>query len=158
MSSPIVLITGGSRGIGAATARLAAARGYAVAINYLRRADDANAVVRELTASGGTAIAVQADVAKEDDVLRMFSEVDARLGTLTALVNNAGILERQMRLDAMTPERWTRVLATNVVGSFLCAREAVRRMPKASESTACGRARCTPRSTPAAASPIASTA
>lgn len=128
MSSPIVLITGGSRGIGAATARLAASRGYAVAVNYLRRSTEADALVQELTAQGARAIAVQADVAVEADVLRLFAEVDARLGTLTALVNNAGILEQQMRLDAMTPERWTRVLATNVVGSFLCAREAVRRM------------------------------
>lgn len=128
MPSPVILITGASRGIGAATARLAAARGYAVAINYLRRAESADALVRELGASGATAFAVQADVAREPDVLRMFAEVEARLGPLTALVNNAGILEQQMRLDAMTPERWTRVLTTNVVGSFLCAREAVRRM------------------------------
>jgi NAD(P)-dependent dehydrogenase (short-subunit alcohol dehydrogenase family) len=128
MSSPIVLITGGSRGIGAAAARMAAARGYAIAINYLHRADTAEALVRELRDSGATAISLQGDVSREPDVLRMFREVDTRLGPLTALVNNAGILEQQMRLDAMTPERWTRVLATNVVGSFLCAREAVRRM------------------------------
>jgi NAD(P)-dependent dehydrogenase (short-subunit alcohol dehydrogenase family) len=128
MSSPIVLITGGSRGIGAAAARMAAARGYWIAINYLQRAETADALVRELNDSGATAIGVQGDVSHENDVLRMFGEVDTRLGTLTALVNNAGILEQQMRLDAMTPERWTRVLATNVVGSFLCAREAVRRM------------------------------
>ena len=128
MPSPVILITGGSRGIGAATARLAATRGYAIAVNYHRRAGDADALVKELATSGTTAIAVQADVAREEDVLRMFGDVDARLGPITALVNNAGILEQQMRLDAMTPERWTRVLATNVVGSFLCAREAVRRM------------------------------
>lgn len=127
-SSPIVLITGGSRGIGAATARLAAARGYAVAINYVRRRGEADALVQELTSQGARAIAVQADIAVEADVLRLFATVDAQLGTLTALVNNAGILEQQSRLDEMTPERWTRVLATNVIGSFLCAREAVRRM------------------------------
>ena len=128
VSSPIVLITGGSRGIGAATARLAAARGYAVAINYVRRSAEADALVQELGAMGVRAIAVQADIAVEADVLRLFQEVDTRLGTLTALVNNAGILEQQMRLDEMTAARWTRVLTTNVVGSFLCAREAVRRM------------------------------
>ena len=127
-SSPIVLITGGSRGIGAATARLAAARGYAVAFTYLERAETAQALVDEITSSGGTALAIQADVSLEADVLRVFGEVDARLGTLTALVNNAGVLERQMRLDEMDVRRWTRVLTTNVVGSFLCAREAVRRM------------------------------
>lgn len=128
MASPIVLITGGSRGIGAATARLAAARGYTVAITYLERGSAAEAVVSEIKAAGGTAIALQADVSVEADVRRVFEQVDARLGTLTALVNNAGVLERQMRLDEMDVRRWTRVLTTNVVGSFLCAREAVRRM------------------------------
>jgi NAD(P)-dependent dehydrogenase (short-subunit alcohol dehydrogenase family) len=128
MASPIVLITGGSRGIGAATARLAAARGYAVAITYLERGSAAEAVASEVKAAGGTAIALQADVSVEADVRRVFDQVDARLGTLTALVNNAGVLERQMRLDEMDVRRWTRVLTTNVVGSFLCAREAVRRM------------------------------
>lgn len=128
MARPLILITGGSRGIGAATARLAATRGYAVAINYVQRADAADALANELVALGTEAIAVQADVSREDDVRRMFETVDARLGTLSALVNNAGILERQMRLDAMAVDRWTRILTTNVVGSFLCAREAVRRM------------------------------
>jgi NAD(P)-dependent dehydrogenase (short-subunit alcohol dehydrogenase family) len=128
MASPIVLITGGSRGIGAATARLAAARGYTVAITYLERGNAAEAVVSEVKAAGGTAIALQADVSVEADVRRVFEQVDARLGTLTALVNNAGVLERQMRLDEMDVRRWARVLTTNVVGSFLCAREAVRRM------------------------------
>lgn len=128
MPSPIVLITGGSRGIGAATALLAARRGYAVAITYLERAATAQAVVDGIASEGGTAIALQADVGVEADVLRVFAEVDARLGTLTALVNNAGVLEQQMRLDAMEADRWQRVLTTNVVGTFLCAREAVRRM------------------------------
>ena len=127
-SSPIVLITGGSRGIGAATARLAAARGYAVAFTYLERAVTAQALADEITSTGGRALAIQADVSLEADVLRVFGEVDAHLGTLTALVNNAGILEPQMRLDEMDVRRWTRVLTINVVGSFLCAREAVRRM------------------------------
>jgi NAD(P)-dependent dehydrogenase (short-subunit alcohol dehydrogenase family) len=126
--SPIILVTGGSRGIGAATVRLAAARGYVVAFTYLERAKTAQALATEIASSGGTALAIQADVSLEADVLRIFREVDTRLGTLTALVNNAGILERQMRLDQMDVGRWTRVLTTNVVGSFLCAREAVRRM------------------------------
>ena len=128
MARPIILITGASRGIGAATARLAATRGFAVAINFMHRADAAETLARELVATGTDAITVQADVSREEDVLRLFATVDTRLGTLTALVNNAGILEQQMRLDAMTADRWHRVLATNVVGSFLCAREAVRRM------------------------------
>ncbi len=127
-SPPIILITGGSRGIGAATARLAASRGYAVAFTYLERSNAAHALAGEIASSGGTALAMQADVGIEADVLRVFRDVDARLGTLTALVNNAGVLERQMRLDQMDVRRWTRVLTTNVVGSFLCAREAVRRM------------------------------
>jgi NAD(P)-dependent dehydrogenase (short-subunit alcohol dehydrogenase family) len=128
MARPLVLITGGSRGIGAATARLAASRGYDVALTYLQRAETADALARELTATGARALALQADVSREADVLRVFATVDRELGTLTALVNNAGILEQQMRLDAMTADRWIRVLMTNVVGSFLCAREAVLRM------------------------------
>lgn len=128
MPSPAILITGGSRGIGAATARLAASRGYAVAINYLRRGSDADVLVRELQSTGAHAIAVQADIADQADVQRLFETVDTQLGTLSALVNNAGILEQQMRLDEMTPERWRRVFETNVIGSFLCARAAVRRM------------------------------
>ena len=127
-SSPIILITGGSRGIGAATARLAAARGYAVAFTYLERVETAQALVSELTSAGGKVLALQADVSVEADVVRIFQELDTRLGTLAALVNNAGVLERQMRLDEMEVRRWTRVLTTNVIGSFLCAREAVRRM------------------------------
>ena len=127
-SSPIVLITGGSRGIGAATVRLAAARGYRIAFTYLRQADAAHALVDEIARSGGAAMALQADVGVETDVLRVFEQVDARLGTLSALVNNAGVLEQQMRLDQMETARWARVLTTNVIGAFACAREAVRRM------------------------------
>jgi NAD(P)-dependent dehydrogenase (short-subunit alcohol dehydrogenase family) len=127
----VVLITGASRGIGAATARLAAARGYAVCVNY--RADRAAAarVVASIRDQGGTAIAVGADVANEDDVVRLFAEVDSELGTLTALVNNAGMLERQMRVETMDAARIARVLATNVIGTLLCAREAIRRMSSA---------------------------
>ena len=123
-----MLITGASRGIGAATARLAAERGFAVAVNYNASRAAAEAVADAIVAGGGRAIAVQADVAVESDVKRLFETVDGELGVLGVLVNNAGILETAMRLDEMTPQRWQRVLATNVVGSFLCAREAVRRM------------------------------
>lgn len=127
----IILITGGSRGIGAATALLAAQQGYAVAISYVQNLAAAEAVVANITALGGQAMAVQADVALEADVLRLFAQVDQAWGRVTALVNNAGVLEVQSRVEHMTAERITRVLATNVLGSFLCAREAVRRMSTA---------------------------
>jgi NAD(P)-dependent dehydrogenase (short-subunit alcohol dehydrogenase family) len=124
----VLLVTGGSRGIGAAIARLGAARGYAVAVNYRSRRDAADAVVAGIAAAGGRAVALQADVAIESDVMGLFAACDRELGPVTALVNNAGILETQMRVEAMDAARITRILATNVVGSFLCAREAVRRM------------------------------
>lgn len=124
----VLVVTGGSRGIGAATARLAAARGYAVCVNYLRNEAAASAVVREISDGGGKAIAVAGDVGEEADVIRLFERVDAALGLVTALVNNAGILETQTRVEHMDAARLHRVLAANVVGSFLCAREAVRRM------------------------------
>lgn len=127
----IILITGGSRGIGAATARLAAQQGYAVAISYVNNRVAADQVVQAIHASGGQALAVQADVALEADVLRMFAQVDQAWGRISALVNNAGVLEAQSRVVDMTAERMTRVFATNVLGSFLCAREAVRRMSTA---------------------------
>jgi NAD(P)-dependent dehydrogenase (short-subunit alcohol dehydrogenase family) len=126
--SKVILITGGGRGIGAATARLAAERGYAVGINYRRNREAAEEVVRAIERAGGRAVAVAADVGVEEEVVRMFAAVDAELGPLTALVNNAGILERQMRVETMDAARLQRVFATNVTGSFLCAREAVRRM------------------------------
>ena len=125
--SKLVIITGGSRGIGAATARLAAAGGYRVALTYRTRADAAGAVVAAIAQAGGHAEAFQADVSREDHVLRLFRQVDG-LGTVSGLVNNAGTLEPQSRVDAMDAARLTRVLAANVTGSFLCAREAVRRM------------------------------
>ena len=127
----VVVVTGGGRGIGAATARLAAERGYAVCVNYRNNQKAAGDVVAGIEASGGTAISVCADVASETDVLRLFETVDARLGPLTALVNNAGILERQTRVEHIDAARLDRVFATNVTGAFLCAREAVRRMSTA---------------------------
>src|SRR5687768_10438812 len=107
----VLLITGASRGIGAATARLAAARGYAVAVNYRRSAAAADALVAEIVAAGGTAIAIRADVAVESEVVRMFEAVDAALGPLTALVNNAGILERQARVEELDSARLARIFA-----------------------------------------------
>ena len=124
----VILITGSSRGIGAATARLAAERGYAVCVNYLANQPAAQAVVAEITAKGGSAIAVQADVSQEADVIGLFAAVDRQLGALSALVNNAGTLETQMRVDEMDAARINRLLTTNVTSYFLCAREAVRRM------------------------------
>ena len=124
----VVLITGASRGIGAATARLAASRGYDVCVNYRRDAAAADEVRRDIDAAGRRAIAVAADVGVEADVVRLFETCDRALGPVTAVVNNAGVLETQMRLDAMDAARWHRVLTTNVIGAFLCAREAVRRM------------------------------
>jgi NAD(P)-dependent dehydrogenase (short-subunit alcohol dehydrogenase family) len=123
-----MLITGGGRGIGAATALLAAQRGYAVCVNYRRDAIAAADVVNTITDQGGHAIAVEADIAIESDIVRLFQTVDEKLGPLTALVNNAGVLEKQMRVEAMDIERLRRIFATNVIGAMLCAREAVRRM------------------------------
>jgi len=125
---PIALITGGSRGIGAATALLAAQAGYAVAVNYSTNSLAADEVVRTIRAQGGTAITVQADVAQEDQVLAMFAKVDAKLGRLCALVNNAGVVDVAARMDAMGMARLQRMFNTNVLGSMVCAREAVRRM------------------------------
>ena len=126
--SRVMLITGASRGIGAATARLAAQQGYALCLNYHQRADAANAVLEQVLGLGVTAIAVQADVADETQVLHMFDVIDREFGRLDVLVNNAGMLEQQMRLEQMDAARWSRVLGANVIGSFLCAREAIKRM------------------------------
>jgi NAD(P)-dependent dehydrogenase (short-subunit alcohol dehydrogenase family) len=124
----VVIVTGASRGIGAATARLAAERGYAVCVNYVKNRPAADAVVADIVGAGGRAIAVAADVASEPDVVRLFDTVAADLGPIGALVNNAGILDRQMRVEQMDAARLNRIFAVNVTGSFLCAREAVRRM------------------------------
>jgi NAD(P)-dependent dehydrogenase (short-subunit alcohol dehydrogenase family) len=123
-----LLITGASRGIGAATALLAAERGYSVCINYREHAAAADALVQKIKAVGGNAIAIQADVANESQVVEMFAKLDRTLGPVDALVNNAGIVAPQMRLEAMDSTRLQRIFATNVTGSFLCAREAIRRM------------------------------
>lgn len=124
----VMLITGASRGIGAATARLAAQRGYALGINYRQQRDSAEALVREIEATGGRALALCADVGDEAQVLAMFERLDQAYGRLDVLVNNAGMLERQMRLEDMDVARFERVLRANVTGSFLCAREAIKRM------------------------------
>ena len=126
--SRVLIVTGGSRGIGAATAVLAAQRGYAICVNYLERREQAEDVVRAIAKENGRAIAVQADVSSEADVVRLFETADRELGRLTALVNNAATIEHQMRLDSMDAARIHRMFATNVIGSFLCSREAVRRM------------------------------
>ena len=126
--SAVVLITGASRGIGAATALLAARAGYAVAVNYAANSLAADEVVRQIRQAGGNAMTVQADVADESQVLKMFEKVDAKLGRLTALVNNAGVVDQTSRVDAMSMARFKRMFEINVYGSFVCAREAVRRM------------------------------
>ncbi len=124
----VLIVTGGGRGIGAATARLAASKGYAVCISFLRDRDAAQAVVQDIRDDGGSAIAVQGDVASEADVMRLFQESDRSLGPLTALVNNAGIVVTRSRVEAMDAARLQLMFATNAVGPFLCAREAIKRM------------------------------
>lgn len=126
--SKVALITGASRGIGASTATLAAERGYDVCVNYANDEAAARAVSASVEACGRRAIAVKADVASETEVKALFEATDERLGTLDLLVNNAGVLSPQMPLAEMTGERMERVFAVNVLGAFLCAREAVRRM------------------------------
>lgn len=128
MSDKILLITGASRGIGAATARVAAERGYRVVVNYKSNRLAADEVVSHIVDRGGKAIAIQADVSVEDQVVAMFSEIDSRWGRIDALVNNAGMLHQQSRVEAMSADRINDVLATNVTGCFVCAREAVKRM------------------------------
>ncbi len=124
----VLLITGAGRGIGAVTALLAAARGYAVCVNYRSNREAAAQVVHEIVSAGGIAVAVPGDVAIEADVVRIFDTCDRALGPLTALVNNAGIVDVKARVDEMDTARLQRMFAINVIGSFLCAREAVRRM------------------------------
>ena len=125
---PVALVTGGSRGIGAATALLAARQGYSVAVNYAANAVAADAIVQAIQAAGGMALALQADVADEAQILAMFARIDQELGPLKALVNNAGVVDMPGRVDEMSAQRLRRMFDTNVLGSFFCAREAVRRM------------------------------
>ena len=128
MSAPVLLVTGGSRGIGAATALAGAEAGYAVAVNYQSNSLAADEVVRRIREGGGQAMALQADVSREDEVLALFARIDAKWGPLAALVNNAGVVDVSARVDAMTVARLSRMLNTHVLGSFVCAREAVLRM------------------------------
>jgi len=128
MTTKIIFITGGGRGIGAACASLAAKQGYAVCINYVSNEAAAAEVVAAIEDAGGNAMAIRGDVSQEAEVVRMFAQIDERFGRLDALVNNAGMLETQMRVEQMDAARLNRVLAANVTGSFLCAREAVLRM------------------------------
>ena len=123
-----MLVTGGSRGIGAATCRLAAAEGYDVAVNYASNRDAADTVVSACQEAGASAVAVQAQVESEADVIAMFDEVVGKRGPIACLVNNAGIVRDQVRFDEMSVERWREIFDINVIGSFICAREAVQRM------------------------------
>jgi NAD(P)-dependent dehydrogenase (short-subunit alcohol dehydrogenase family) len=129
--APVLIVTGGSRGIGAATARLASTRGYAVCVNFRRDAPSADRVVADIVAGGGRAIAVQADVGEERDVVRLFDDATHALGPVSGLVNNAGVLETQMRVADVDAARLERIFRVNVTGAFLCAREAVRRFSTA---------------------------
>ncbi len=123
-----VLITGGAQGIGKATSILAAQKGYSVIVNYAQNKAAAESVVQQILEAGGQSFAIQADISKEPEVLRMFGQIDAQGIYLDALVNNAGIVAPQMKVSEMDAERITKVLSTNILGSFLCAREAVLRM------------------------------
>ncbi|MFD1982169.1 SDR family oxidoreductase [Mesorhizobium newzealandense] len=128
MSGKVLLVTGGSRGIGAAICRLGSKAGYRVAVNYTANQDAADALVAEIQAGGGEAFAVKGDVGVEADIVAMFGAVDRAYGRLDALVNNAGIVDVKARVDEMDVSRLERMMRINVVGSFLCAREAVKRM------------------------------
>lgn len=124
----VIIVTGGSRGIGAATALKAASEGYAVCVNYLHNSVAANNIVTQIHQNGGSAIAVAADVSQEKDVEKLFEIVDHKLGTITALVNNVGILQQKMRLDEMDMARLNKIFTTNITSHFLCAKQAIKRM------------------------------
>lgn len=134
----VIIVTGAARGIGAATARLAACRGYRVCVNYRVNEQAAAAVVADIAERGGDAVAVQADTSRAADVERLFADVDARLGTLSALVNNVGVLGPQCRVDQLDEDRLRTVLMTNVAGHLLCAKQAVLRMSTAHGGTGGG--------------------
>ncbi len=127
----VAVVTGGGRGIGAAVSRMLAEHGYDIAINYRANAQAAAAVVGDIERRGGRAVAVQGDVASEQDVLKLFDEAESKLGRISALVNNAGILNPMMRFEGMQVDRLNRIFSVNVIGTMLCAREAVRRMSTA---------------------------
>ncbi|WP_372895219.1 glucose 1-dehydrogenase [Stieleria sp.] len=128
MTEKVAIVTGASRGIGAATARLLGRNGYRVAVNFRQRSNAAQAVVEQIVADGREAFAVQADVSDEHEIRRLFAAVDDRWGRLDALVNNAGILEPQATVQAITADRLNRIFSVNVIGPFLCCREAIHRM------------------------------
>lgn len=123
-----LIVTGAGRGIGAAVAKLAGARGYRVAVNFARDGRSAEDIVRRITSSGGSAIGIQADISKEDEIARLFDVTERELGPITGLVNNAGITGGFSRVEAVTSATLKQVFAVNVIGAMLCAREAVRRM------------------------------
>lgn len=127
----VLVVTGGGRGIGAAVSRLAATRGYAVCVNYRTDAEAARKVVQAIASGGGAAVAVAADVSRQAEVERLFRTVDRELGRVTALVNNAGVVAPQGRVDQLDEERLTRLFTTNITSAFLCAKEAVLRMSTA---------------------------
>ena len=126
--SGVVVITGGSRGIGAATARLVAARGFSVAVNYATGEAEAAEVVRAIREKGGKAVAIRGDLGRESDIVQLFAQIDRELGPLRGLVNNAGLTGGFARVEAVTAEALERTFAVNVTGAILCAREAVKRM------------------------------
>jgi NAD(P)-dependent dehydrogenase (short-subunit alcohol dehydrogenase family) len=124
----VMLITGASRGIGAATAILASSAGYSVVVNYHKNKAAADNVVSAITGEGGKAVAIQADISREEEVVKLFSEADRLAGRVQVLVNNAGILERQMRIENITAERLDRIFKVNITAQLICAREAIKRM------------------------------
>ncbi|WP_444938180.1 SDR family oxidoreductase [Microbulbifer sp. JMSA002] len=128
MKNKVALITGGSRGIGAATAKLLAQRGYQIAISYRERRKQAEDLVNELQSLGVTAIAARADITSEDEVVRLFEKVDQNLGPINSLVNNAAVIKPQMRVELMDSQRINEILRTNITGTLLCCREAIKRM------------------------------
>lgn len=128
MTKRVLLVTGGATGIGAETVRIASQKGWAVCINYRNSREDATELETEIRSAGGDAMAVQADISSEEDVIRLFETVDRQWGRVDGLVNNAGILEKQCRVESVTSDRLLRILSTNVIGTFLCCREAIQRM------------------------------